>query len=83
MEIFIEILKSAGSGEATKTKIMYECNLSYAQLITYIEILEKNSFLKREGIYYSVTEKGFKYVKTFLDMQKLFSSSSHEEVLTH
>lgn len=64
-EIASRILESAIVG-ATKTKIMYNAYLSYAQLKEYLSVLEENGLLaqdKGEQIY-KTTEKG----KRFLDI---------------
>ena len=63
-EIISMILNSVNSG-ATKTKIMYQAYLSYAQLKEYLVLMEKNELIRYEDgtQVYRITEKGIKLMR--------------------
>jgi predicted transcriptional regulator len=65
-DIVGQILESANGG-ATKTRIMYQAYLSYAQLREYLSTLTENDLLEyiEEEHKYKTTEKGIKYQKIY------------------
>jgi predicted transcriptional regulator len=76
-EITAMILESARAG-ATKTKIMYNAYLSYAQLLEYIKnLLESELLVYEEGKQlYRVTEKGLKYLNVSHEINELMVPTS-------
>jgi predicted transcriptional regulator len=71
-DIVAQILESANGG-VTKTRIMYEAYLSYAQLKEYLSILMQNGLIEySEGEHkYRTTTKGMQFLRTFSQMGKL------------
>ena len=65
-DIVSQILESANGG-ATKTKIMYQAYLSYAQLKEYLSALLENDLLEYvEGEQkYRTTQKGIQFISTY------------------
>jgi predicted transcriptional regulator len=62
-ELASNILDAANGG-ATKTKIMYEAFLSYAQLKEYLAMLIQNDLISQEiGGIYRTTSKGIKFLE--------------------
>lgn len=60
-EIFSQILKICLEG-ANKTKIVYQANLNFRTVNSYLEILIKNQHLEETGqgeqVFYKTTRKG-------------------------
>ena len=73
IEVMADILRL---GEAGKTEIMFEANLSYVQLKKYLRYLTDEGFLKRivvpnPGVKFRTTKKGEKLLENIdvvLDM---------------
>jgi predicted transcriptional regulator len=67
-----QILEAANGG-ATKTRIMYQAYLSYAQLKEYLSVLIENGLLEYvEGeAKYITTEKGLKFLGVCSTMNEL------------
>ncbi len=73
IEVMADILRL---GEAGKTEIMFEANLSYVQLKKYLRYLTDEGFLQRivmpnPGVKFQTTEKGEKLLENIdvvLDM---------------
>ena len=60
LEVIADILRLK---EASKTRIMYSCNMSYHQLQRYLQILLARGFLEKvivpnPGVKYRITEQG-------------------------
>jgi predicted transcriptional regulator len=66
----IEQVLDAANGGATKTKIMYNAYLSYAQLKEYLSNLTENGLLEyiETDRKYRTTEKGSKFLKIYGEM---------------
>ncbi len=60
-EILMSMLESAKRG-TVKTRILQRSNLSYQQLVKYLDLLESRGFIKREKVgkkeIWKTTEKG-------------------------
>jgi predicted transcriptional regulator len=71
-DIVAQILESANGG-VTKTRIMYEAYLSYAQLKEYLSTLMQNGLIEySEGEHkYRTTTKGMQFLRTCSQMGKL------------
>ena len=80
-EIIISILESAKIG-ITKTKIMYNAFLSYAQMKGYLEYLQEYTLLifEEETQLYRTTKKGLGFLKLSHELNQVmhFSNSSTE-----
>lgn len=78
-EIMSQILEIAniesggGAGRITKTKIMYEGFLSYAQLKEYLMILTGNDLLgyDLDTQSFKTTEKGRRFLETYNQIDEL------------
>ena len=66
-EIVADILSSAKNVEGvTKTKIMYEAFLSFAQLKDYMSMLLENGMLEQtSSSKYRITDKGVRMLETY------------------
>ena len=66
-EIVADILSSAKNVEGvTKTRIMYEAFLSFAQLKDYMSTLLENGMLEQiSSSKYRITDKGVKMLETY------------------
>jgi predicted transcriptional regulator len=78
-EIVTQILE-ATSQAATKTKIMYRAFLSHAQLKEYLTALEFNELIvyDEKNQLYRTTDKGFRFLKLYYQIDKLTSSKKDE-----
>ena len=78
-EIVTQILE-ATSQTATKTKIMYRAFLSHAQLKEYLTALEFNGLINydEKNQLYRTTDKGFRFLKLYYQIDKLTSSKKDE-----
>jgi len=72
IEIIAEILQVAKNG-AKKTRIMYQCNLSYRQTKKYLNHLLRIGFL-RIGNSFHTTEKGLKFLQTYQTLELLMNT---------
>jgi len=72
LEIIAEILQIAKNG-AKKTRIMYQCNLSYCQTKKILTYLLKTRFL-RIGNSYHTTEKGLQFLQTYRTLELLMNT---------
>ena len=81
-EIIASILESAKTG-TTKTKIMYNAFLSYANLMNYLKYLQENGFLIFEvkTQFYKTTKKGLGFLKLSHELNQVihFPNSSIEK----
>ena len=66
LDIIAEIMRISREG-ALKTQIMYQANLSFAQLNGYLELLSRLRLLEKTSVdgkeVYVVTEKGLDYLQ--------------------
>ena len=75
MEMHLDILKTlATKGPLKLTHIMYKANVNCCVLKEYLEFLCKNELveektLRKQKIVYEITEKGFKVLKYFRELQ--------------
>lgn len=71
-EIMASILDIVGNGNS-KTKIMYQAYLSYAQMMGYLSILEENKLIEQQkgGKVYNVTEKGRRYLEHYKKIDEM------------
>ena len=72
-DIVTNILETAIEGK-TKTKIMYEAYLSFAQLKEYLAVIQESGLLEfdRETKMYKTTSKGLEFLKSTEMMAKMF-----------
>lgn len=64
MEIMTEILVLC-TNSSKKTRIMYQTNLSYAQLKNYLALLTSQGLLQSNSDEFEVTEKGLRFLDAF------------------
>ncbi len=72
LRISSDILAVCKDGQCRKTQIMHECNLSHAQLQTYLKSLTKLQLLtvnESKGTSYQITEKGQEILEKFQDLE--------------
>lgn len=71
-DICSQILEAANGG-TTKTRIMYNAYLSYAQLKEYLSVLTENGLLEyQEGEQkYRTTEKGLQFMRAYEHMNAM------------
>ncbi len=71
-DICSQILEAAVEG-TTKTRIMYNAYLSYAQLKEYISVMSENGLLEyQEGEQkYKTTEKGMQFLRAYERMNEM------------
>ena len=67
IDIIVDILKAANSGNITRTKIMYRVFLSHNQLKEYLPILTERDLLSYnpDTRTYKTTEKGLMLLETY------------------
>jgi predicted transcriptional regulator len=77
LDIIADILGVA-SGDAKKTQIMYQANLSYAIMQKYLAELTEASLIgfKDEKLCYVLTDKGREFLRTYQEYSK---TSKHVE----
>ena len=80
-DIIAVILKTASiNGGAVKSKIMYECFLTWAQVQEYLSLLLKNDLIKYQerGRTFIITEKGIRFLNIHNDLNKLMTAKQIE-----
>jgi predicted transcriptional regulator len=80
-DIIIEILDAAiGGSGATKTKIMYQAFLSYAQLKEYLTELTESGLLNYDvdTRQFKTTEKGQQYLDTFNQISDVMKAQQQD-----
>lgn len=82
-DITSQILETASHGGVTKTKIMYNAYLSYAQLKEYLSVLLENDLLEyvQEERSFRTTSKGMHFLKTYTQIDNLMAVSAQAERL--
>ena len=75
-DIVSMMLESARSG-ATKTKIMYKADLSYAQVMEYLKYLQQSELIAYEKgtQLYRPTEKGLKFLNMSNELNEMVALS--------
>lgn len=73
LDIIAEVLAYCEQPK-TKTSIMYNANLNYAQLKVHMDTLLAQGLLVKAGNKYVVTEKGFRFLELFLQLNDLLES---------
>jgi predicted transcriptional regulator len=82
-DIIKEILDAAnGGGGATKTKIMYQAFLSYAQLKEYLTELTETGLLNYDvdTRQFKTTEKGQQYLDTFHQISDVMKAQQQDSL---
>ena len=83
LNIIAEVLKIAKDG-SLKTQIMYNANLSFAQLNEYLSFLMRMNLLKIEKeekkIVYKITAKGEKYLESYKEISSLVHTNEKRAV---
>jgi len=75
MEIIAEILLFCDR-RRSKTNIMYKTNLNYSQLQSNLLFLTSRGLLDRETDKYVTTEKGYRFLELFTEMQFLLNDEA-------
>jgi predicted transcriptional regulator len=73
IEIITEILLFCNQYKA-KTNIMYKTNLNYSQLQNHLAYLIASGMLANDGRKYLTTDKGYRFLELFAELQDLMSS---------
>lgn len=73
-QIIAMVLQAADKG-ATKTRIMYDAYLSYAQVKEYLEFLQSKGLLlyEEETTRYHLTEKGLRFLRLFDEISEMIT----------
>jgi predicted transcriptional regulator len=85
MEMHLDILKTlATKGPLKLTHIMYKANVNCCVLKEYLDFLTQNELveemiLKKQKIVYKITEKGFKVLKYFRQLQVMLPVSDEDK----
>ena len=74
LEIMAEILLYCDQEQA-KTSIMYKINLNYAQLKRYLKYLTSQSLLRRNLSKYVTTEKGYRFLILFAQLDDMLKNT--------
>lgn len=72
LEIKAEILGYCGQ-QTTKTKIMYNVNLNYAQLKRHLKALTATGLLATNKNKYATTQKGHRFLELFVQLNAILS----------
>jgi predicted transcriptional regulator len=70
LDIVAEILRFCEQ-QKTKTSIMYNTNLNYAQLKRHMELLVGQGLLAKDSNKFSTTEKGHRFLSLFGELNEL------------
>lgn len=75
IEIFASILDTvANKGDMGTTKMAYHSRLSYNQICKHIVPLLEGQLLDQHDRFYSITEKGRKFLGLYVDMAEMIKS---------
>jgi predicted transcriptional regulator len=76
IEIISQILETANSGSATKTKILYKAFLSHSQLKDYLMVLTESDLLRYDSLSqtFKTTEKGLSFIEAYSEIDQLMNS---------
>ena len=75
MEIMTDILVLC-TRSSKKTRIMYQTNLSYAQLKSYLELLTSRGLLQSNSGEFAATEKGLRFLDAFARLNGVLQDDS-------
>ncbi len=75
LDILAEILSHCQQPK-TKTSIMYNNNLNYSQLKNNIDILTLQNLLSKKENKYVTTQKGFRFLELFVQLNDLLEEYS-------
>ena len=84
-DIIAEILQSAQVDQGiTKTRVMYEVQLSFTQIKEYFQYLQQNELVSydKENRVFRTTTKGKKFLKLYNEMTELTSGRISEKFKT-
>lgn len=83
LEIMADILNISQAG-IKKTHIMYRANLSYEQIVCYLEELQGRGLLEQrlaeDAAEYGTTERGRMFLEHFSNLSRLMSECHEPEV---
>ena len=83
LSIIAEFLDLAKDG-TLKTRIMYQANLSYAQLSNYLPLLINMNLLEvvktPHRVIYKTTEKGLRYLKSHREIRELLTEEKENNM---
>jgi predicted transcriptional regulator len=82
IEIIAEMLK-VGENGAGKTKIMYNANLSYAQIQKYLGFLMGQGFINKmemgnPSVTYQITESGLRLLESINNLMEMLNLNEDE-----
>lgn len=80
-EILANILEIALS-PIKKTAIMFSANLSYAQLVRYLQLLENKDLIQIQNGHWVATEKGREFVNAYSAMSKIITQDEEVQALS-
>ena len=71
------------SGPMKPTRMVFSCNLNYAQVQRYLEIAEKKNFLERTSDgEWQITAIGAMYLKAYLHLRQIMGPEEEQEPLS-
>src|SRR5438132_14124946 len=84
-DIIAGILGAASHGSVTRTRIMYESYLSFAQLTEYLAFLLEKDLLSfdPESKKYTLTERGIRLVGILKEISEMISFDVEEKGMHH
>jgi predicted transcriptional regulator len=82
IDIMNHILEAANGGDVTKTKIMYNAFVSYAQMREYLMLLTENELLHYDvnTRTFKTTEKGLRFLDTYSRIGEMMNELRQQEV---
>lgn len=82
IDIAGQILGTANGGGTKKIKMMYQANLSYAQLKKYLMVLTERDLLRYDldTQIFKTTEKGHKFLETYNQLDELMNPIEYVQV---
>jgi predicted transcriptional regulator len=81
IDIYAEILNQAKEG-TTKTRIMYQVNLSFFQLKQLLNELLSLKLIEIQSLLYKTTLKGLHFLKLYDEIQSFISPSTYSAIAT-
>jgi predicted transcriptional regulator len=82
IDIVGQILGAATGGGTKKIQMMYQANLSYAQLKKYLMVLTERDLLRHDldTQTFKTTEKGHKFLETYNQFDELMNPIEYVQV---
>jgi predicted transcriptional regulator len=76
IDIISQILETANGGNATRSKILYQSFLSYAQMKEYLTVLTKTDLLNYDvhTQTFKTTEKGLRFLDVYNQMDGMIKA---------